>query len=151
MGIFLVAVSACEMFTGPGRPDMSLTMNTAFVWPGSSVWLSVLNQSNRTWYGSTGCNFGIERQVDGVWTSVYGFVCLSTESYTGPGELEYVATEIEPLETEQFFWSIPDDAVLGVHRIRLRLTERVDGGGDVYHFISPPFTVTDGPIDFLRH
>lgn len=154
LGVALVAASGCELFTGPGRPDVKMTLSGLFFPRPATVGVMVLNQSSRTWYTSTGCNFGIERQVDGVWTSVYSVACLAAlRANTTPSleRLMFEPTQISPLETEEFVFMIPADAALGQHRVRLTLTETEYGAGDVYHFTSPVFTVTDGPIDFLRH
>lgn len=140
----LVAASACASPTGAGLPDVELSLPTTVYAPGQVVELTVENNSARTWFATTGCNVGIERLVGGAWTPTYGVICVA--ALTDPAapiapQLWSPLTEIEPLAAVEMTWSLPLDAAVGLHRVRLRLHAGGDGSGEEVVLTSRTFTV----------
>lgn len=138
----LVSTSACDLFTASDRPNLRVSMLDTAVLRGSDVQVTIENRTNRSWFVNSVCNYGVERLVDGQWVGAYTYNCLAT-GVAGFASLTYEVPSLEPGETAVFLWTIPADAHLGTHRIRVRVLSDFDSGRGEYFFVTPQFEVAE--------
>jgi hypothetical protein len=142
--VALLVLAACDVFTGPDRPRISVELPAATFAPGAEIDVTLRNDSGSPWYYAPVCGTGVQRLDAGVWVGGYDHVgCSFVRADLGGGEMRLTyAPLLVPARGEiAVRYLLPSDAVYGEYRIRVILSERADLGGRTAVRQSPTFLV----------
>lgn len=140
----LFVLTACDVFTGPERLQITVELPAATFAPGAEVDVTVRNDSNSPWYSGPTCGSGLQRLEAGAWVDVHDyFICPFVRAELGGGEmrLTYLPLLIPARGEVAMRYVLPSDALYGTYRIRVFLAEREDLSGRSVFRESPTFLV----------
>ena len=142
-------LSACDLFTSPDEPALSVELPAAVFSPGDPITVTLRNDSDSPWYFVGVCNDGLQRRENGRWVPAYAWECrllaragaVAAEPASDVDWLSYAPLEVPAGGTVTTTYTLPSDAELGEYRIGATFRSRADGTGIQEIRNSPRFNV----------
>lgn len=129
-------LSACELFTSPDEPALSVELPAAVFSPGAPITVTLRNDSDSPWYFVGVCNDGLQRRENGRWVQAVPVECrmvlqnLADSVAVDVDRLSFAPMEVPAGGAVTTTYTVPSDAApaIGVRAGPSRACARVAQG-----------------------